>query len=170
MTSIQAKEEKVLFKGEDISPNQDEGKYFYWMLLSFIPDSLFFLFKGLMKEIVRQGISDDKPLFDDQVFIHYVGTELDGKIFVNSRDRNEKFSFSLGKGEVIPAWDLGVTTMKRGEIARFISAPKYAYGSKGEKKYRSATSVIFEIELLDFVGKINFSIVYNVFPCNKFCF
>ncbi|CAF3713293.1 unnamed protein product [Rotaria sp. Silwood1] len=126
MTSIQLKEEKIPFQGEDISPNQD-------------------------KEIVRQGINDDKPLFDDQAFIHYVGSEVDGKIFVNSRDRDEKFNFSLGKGEVIPAWDLGVATMKRGEIARFFSIPKYAYGSKGEKKYQSATSVIFEIELLDFV-------------------
>ncbi len=124
----------------------------------------FFLFdEGLMKEIVREGIIDDKPLFDDQVFIHYVGSELDGKIFINSRDRDEKFSFSLGKGEVIPAWDIGVTTMKRGEIARFISTPKYAYGSKGEKKYRSATNVIFEIELLDFQGKINLSRVDNSF-------
>jgi FKBP-type peptidyl-prolyl cis-trans isomerase len=58
---------------------------------------------------------------------------------------------------VIPVWDIGVSTMKRGEIARFVSIPKYAYGSKGEKKYRSATNVIFEIELVDFIGKINFS-------------
>ncbi len=109
---------------------------------------------GLIKEIVREGINDDKPLYDDQVFIHYVGSELDGKIFVNSRERDENFSFSLCKGEVIPAWDFGVRTMKRGEIARFLATPKYAYGSKGEKKYRSATNVIFEIELLDFQGKI----------------
>ena len=120
-----------------------------------------------MKEIIRQGISDDKPLFDDQVYIDYVGSELDGKIFVNSRDRNEKFSFSLGKGEVIPTWDIGVATMKRAEIARFVSTPKYAYGLKGEKKFRSATNVIFEIELLDFVGKIKFSIMINIFCVNK---
>ncbi|CAF4387424.1 unnamed protein product [Rotaria sp. Silwood2] len=91
-----------------------------------------------MKEIVRQGINDDKPMFDDEVFIHYVGSELDGKIFL----------------EVIQAWKLGVTTMKREEIARFFFKPKYAYGLKGDEKiFRSATSVIFEIELLDFVGK-----------------
>ena len=111
------------------------------------------LLKGLLKEIVREGTSDDKPLFDDQVLIHYTGTELDGKIFVNSRERDEKFGFSLGKGEVISAWDIGVATMKRGEIARFLTTPKYGYGSKGDKKYRSATNVIFQIELLDFQGK-----------------
>ncbi|CAF1291831.1 unnamed protein product [Adineta steineri] len=130
MTSTEA--EKLPFKGEDISPDHDQG---------------------LLKEIVRQGTSNDKPLYDDQVFIHYVGSELDGKVFVNSRERDEKYSFSLGKGEVIPAWDIGVMTMKRGEVARFSSTPKYAYGNKGEKKYRSATNVIFEIELFDFNGK-----------------
>ncbi|UJR16994.1 hypothetical protein I4U23_003892 [Adineta vaga] len=133
MTKIQAaEEENAPFQGEDISPDEDEG---------------------LIKQIVRQGSGDDKPLYDDQVTIHYVGSELDGKVFSNSRDRDEKVSFSLGKNEVIPAWDLGAATMKRGEIARFFAKPKYAYGVKGEKKYRSATSVIFEIELLDFVGK-----------------
>ncbi|CAF3467973.1 unnamed protein product [Rotaria socialis] len=134
MASVKlVEEENFHLKGEDISPDQD---------------------KCLMKEIVRQGIDDDKPMFDDQVFIHYVGSEMDGTVFINSRDRNEKFSFSLGRREVIQAWDLGVATMKRGEIARFFSKPKYAYGLKGEnKRMGSATNVIFEIELLDFVGK-----------------
>jgi FKBP-type peptidyl-prolyl cis-trans isomerase len=55
---------------------------------------------------------------------------------------------------VLKAWDIGVATMKRGEIARFLSKPKYAYGLKGlEGKVPSATSVFFEIELLDFEGK-----------------
>ena len=138
-------------------------KVYSSMLLKITSDRYFPRFTGLIKEIIRQGISDDKPLFDDQVSIDYVGSELDGKIFVNSRDRNEKFSFSLGKGEVIPAWDLGVATMKRGEIARFIATPKYAYGLKGEKKFLSATNVIFEIELLDFVGKIDLLVVNHVF-------
>lgn len=72
---------------------------------------------------------------------------------------------------MIPVWDIGVSTMKRGEIARFFSIPKYAYGSKGEKKYKSATNLIFEIELIDFAGKINYSILYSsFFSFNKFCF
>ncbi|CAF3346195.1 unnamed protein product [Rotaria sp. Silwood2] len=70
-------------------------------------------------------------MFDDTVFIHYIGTLLDGTVFKNTRDRNEKVSFNFDKGEVIKAWDIGVATMKRGEISRFISKPKYAYGLKG---------------------------------------
>ncbi len=93
-------------------------------------------------------------MYDDKVFIHYTGTHLDGTIFETSRDRTNKVSFNLGRGDVLKAWDLGVATMKRGELARFLSKPKYAYGLKGlDDKVGSATSVFFDIELFDFEGK-----------------
>jgi FKBP-type peptidyl-prolyl cis-trans isomerase len=113
-----------------------------------------FFFKGLFKEIVREGTGDELPLYDDKVYIHWTGIHLDGTVFEDSRNRPNKVCFSLGKGDVLQAWDIGVATMKRGEIARFFSKPKYAYGLKGlEGKVDSATSVIFEIELFDFEGK-----------------
>lgn len=34
-------------------------------------------------------------------------------------------------GKVIKGWDIGVISMKLGEIARFIIKPEYAYGSQG---------------------------------------
>jgi FK506-binding protein 4/5 len=122
--------------------------------VSFFQRSISFVLKGLLKEIVREGSDEEKPWFDDKVSIHYTGTLLDGTVFNTSRNQDEKFSFNLGRGEVIKAWDMGVATMKRGEIARFFSKPKYAYGLKGlPGKVESATSVIFEIELVDCIGK-----------------
>ena len=86
--------------------------------------------------------------------MHYVGTLLDGSKFDSSRDRNEEFNFDLGKGLVIKAWDIGVATMRRGEICRLTCKPEYAYGETGSgDKIGPNSTLIFEIELLNFVGK-----------------
>lgn len=53
---------------------------------------------GVLKEIRRPGTGDARPLTGDKVFVHYVGTLLDGTKFDSSRDRGEQFEFSLGTG------------------------------------------------------------------------
>ncbi|UJR28504.1 hypothetical protein I4U23_009742 [Adineta vaga] len=120
------------FKGEDISPSKDGG---------------------ILKEIIKEGFGDDQPLPNDKVFVHYVGTLLDGTKFDSSRDRNQKFEFEIGKGAVIKAWDIGVATMKRGEICRLVCKPEYAYGETGSgDKIGPDATLIFEVELFDFIG------------------
>jgi len=45
--------------------------------------------------------------------------------------------------------------MKRGEICRLICKPEYAYGEGGSgDKIGPNATLIFEIELFDFIGKI----------------
>jgi len=43
----------------------------------------------------------------------------------------EPFSFQIGTGGVIKAWDEGVMTMALGEKARITASPDYAYGAGG---------------------------------------
>lgn len=53
-------------------------------------------------------------------------------------------------GSVIKAWDLGIRTMKKGEVAILTCAPDYAYGEKGSPpKIPPNATLIFEVELLD---------------------
>jgi len=56
-------------------------------------------------------------------------------------------------GSSIRAWELGIPTMKRGEIAVFHCQPKYAYGKKGmPPKVPPSAAVIYEIELVSWRG------------------
>jgi len=70
----------------DITPNQDGG---------------------VLKEIKREGTGEEHPMTGDKVFVHYVGTLADGTKFDSSRDRGQKFEFSLGTGMV---FDLSLFT------------------------------------------------------------
>lgn len=63
------------------------------------------------------------------------------------------FCFFLS-GSVIKAWDLGVATMKKGELARLTCKPEYAYGKNGSPpKIGPDATLIFEVELFEWKSK-----------------
>nr|QBH73887.1 fk506-binding protein [Eurycantha calcarata] len=109
---------------------------------------------GVMKRIVKEGNGDEYPCPGSKVKVHYVGKLLDGTEFDSSRGRGEPFEFNLGKGSVIKAWDLGVATMKKGEVAVLTCKPEYAYGKGGSPpKIGPDATLVFEIEMLAWMGE-----------------
>eukprot|EP00929_Paragymnodinium_shiwhaense_P109610 TRINITY_DN76085_c0_g1_i1.p1 TRINITY_DN76085_c0_g1~~TRINITY_DN76085_c0_g1_i1.p1 ORF type:complete len:566 (+),score=194.78 TRINITY_DN76085_c0_g1_i1:157-1854(+) len=113
--------------------------------------------EGITKEILTEAPTSSwkTPKKGDEVKVHYVGTlASDGSEFDSSRARGKPFEFTLGTGRVIEGWDLGVATMKKGEIAKLTIKPEFAYGATSPSENIPAkATLLFEVELLGWSSK-----------------
>lgn len=101
---------------------------------------------GVLKEIIKEGVGDLTPMNGCKVKVHYTGHLLNGTKFDSSRDRDKPFKFNLGSGNVIKGWDIGVATMKKGEISMLTCGPEYAYGKNGSPPLIPADATLkFEV-------------------------
>lgn len=69
------------------------------------------------------------------------------KVF-DSAKSGKGFSFDLGRGDVIRAWDIGVAGMKVGSKRRITCPPAVAYGAKGAPpSIPPNATLVFDVEL-----------------------
>ena len=85
---------------------------------------------GLKYEDLEEGTGTEAEA-GKQVTVHYTGWLVDGTKFDSSLDRNQPFSFALGKGQVIRGWDEGVQGMKVGGKRKLTIPPQLGYGARG---------------------------------------
>lgn len=110
---------------------------------------------GVKKTIVKEG-SGDYIKSGCKVTVHYTGYLDNGKEFDSTRKRQEPFSFSVDKGQVIRGWDIALLSMKEGETAKVRCSPSYAYGERGvPPSIPPNASLTFEIQVLKVEGLPN---------------
>jgi peptidylprolyl isomerase len=84
---------------------------------------------GIDDLVVGDG---DEATPGKNVTVHYVGVAFrSGAEFDASWNRGEPFRFKLGKGQVIPGWDTGVTGMRVGGRRKLTIPSAMAYGARG---------------------------------------
>ena len=104
--------------------------------------------QGVEIEILKEGTGAIAKK-GDTVSVHYVGVLENGTKFDSSVDRGTPFEFSLGAGQVIPGWDIGVEGMKIGETRKLIIPSELAYGPNGAgNAIPPNATLIFEVQLL----------------------
>nr|XP_020662988.1 inactive peptidyl-prolyl cis-trans isomerase FKBP6 isoform X1 [Pogona vitticeps] len=107
---------------------------------------------GVLKEIIRAGYGEVVPQ-DASVLVKFSGylEHMDRPFDTNCFRKNPKL-MKLGKDITLRGMEAGLLTMKKGELARYLFKPSYAFGALGcPPLIPPNATVMFEIELLDFL-------------------
>ena len=103
----------------------------------------------LRAEIVQEGEGEGAKN-GDKLTVHYVGILEDGTKFDSSVDRGQPFQVTLGAGQVIQGWDLGLVGMLKNEVRRLFIPYQLGYGEQGAGEMIPPNSnLIFEVQLLE---------------------
>ncbi|XP_076997042.1 inactive peptidyl-prolyl cis-trans isomerase FKBP6 isoform X2 [Tamandua tetradactyla] len=108
--------------------------------------------RGVLKDVIREG-AGELVTPDASVLVKYSGyLEHTDKPFDSNCFRKTPRLMKLGEDITLWGMELGLLSMRRGELARFLFKPTYAYGMLGcPPLIPPNTTVLFEIELLDFL-------------------
>ena len=106
---------------------------------------------GLQYEILSDGESDQSPLADDEVEVHYHGTLINGEVFDSSVERGEPSKFKVN--QVISGWTEALQLMTVGDKWKLFIPSDLAYGETGNNSIGPNETLIFEVELIGITPK-----------------
>ncbi|KAJ7329685.1 hypothetical protein JRQ81_015859 [Phrynocephalus forsythii] len=120
---------------------------------------------GVLKEIIQAGYGETVP-DDASVLVKFSGylEHMDRPFDTNCFRKNPKL-MKLGEDITLHGMEVGLLTMKKGELARYLFKPKYAFGVLGcPPLIPPNATVMFEIELLDFLDSAESDRFFNMTP------
>ena len=88
------------------------------------------------------------------IYVNYVGMLESGMVFDSSASHKKPIDFTLGRGNVVKGWDLGIQGMKVGGKRRLVISPDYAYGTQdvknkaGQVVIPANSTLVFDVELV----------------------
>ena len=86
------------------------------------------------------------------VDVNYSGYLLSGTRFDTScSEQAPVLRFTVGSGQLIPGFELGVLGMKPGGIRRIIVPPALAYGAAGNPPIPPNATIVFDLEMVGYV-------------------
>jgi len=96
----------------------------------------------IQKKVIKPG-TQPRPNRGQKVTICYTGM-----YGTEQFERKEDYSFLLGEGEALQAFELALPLMEVGEVALVKASPRFAYGDQGLPSVPGGAFVEYEIELL----------------------
>ncbi|XP_069723149.1 peptidyl-prolyl cis-trans isomerase FKBP8-like [Phaenicophaeus curvirostris] len=100
----------------------------------------------LRKLVVQEGAGGPRPRPGQEVSVKVLGALEDGALV----ERDPRLSFVPGHGDAVQALELGVPTMRPGEVAFFLAAFPYGYGRPGrEPDVPPEAPLLWEVTLLE---------------------
>jgi peptidylprolyl isomerase len=89
-----------------------------------------------------------------ELVVHFVGASWSsGQEFDATWERAQPYTFTLGEGEVIPAWDEGLIGMRVGGRRVLVVPPEMGYGDRGSAAgIGPGETIVFIVDLLEVDG------------------
>lgn len=115
--------------------------------------------ESAMSELIKQDLEPGAGVEitnGQTAIVHYTGwlhdparPEGKGRKFDSSHDHGDTFAFTVGGGEVIRGWDLGVAGMRVGGKRRLIIPAELGYGARGAGGViPGGATLVFDVELM----------------------
>ena len=104
---------------------------------------------SLQRQILSEG-TGPATVKGDFLVTNYLGQVWGGKVFDNSYDKKTTATFQIGRGKVVPGWDVALVGVKVGSRVLLSLPPSDGYGSTGSSGagIKGTDTIVFVVDIV----------------------